>query len=161
MRALRQNFLVGVASSLTAGVLLAAGSALTHARLTWQLAAGIAGLAVIIGLAVFGVLTWRRQAQLEKHLARLEQAAWPGWMRDIAFAAQQSNITVLRDGDFVVFENCDGERHMLSADPPGGGLGQVLERDRALEQLAGWGMAVRRNSRGQPMPAGGHLPTQA
>jgi len=150
---LRQSFFIGVASSVTASVVLSGLSSVLHARFGWQLSLGILGSAIIVGLGVFAVLAWRRQSQLQRHLERLEQASWPGWMRDIAVAARNSSIAVSRDGDFVVFENSSRERHLLVAEPRGDGLGQVLERDRALRVLASWGMAVRSNSRGQPMLA--------
>jgi hypothetical protein len=153
MTSIRQGFVLSVAASVAAAILTSIGSALLHARVRWQLVLAIVALALISGLAVFAVLAWRRQGRLQRHLDRLERAAWPGWMRDIAVAATMAGISVFREGDYVMFENLASERHLLRADPPGEGLGQALERVRALEALAAWGVPVKRNARGEPIPA--------
>jgi hypothetical protein len=73
----RQTFLISVASSLTATVILAAASGLVRARLHVGLIAAIVGVALICGLGVFAVLSWREQSRLRRELERLERAMWP------------------------------------------------------------------------------------
>jgi hypothetical protein len=147
----RQTFLLSVASTLTATLVTSLASLLLDAPLDLARWLAIGAVSLITGLAVFAGLAWHRQGRLEGDLLRLERAAWPGWMRDIGLAAADSGLTVFRDGEHVIFVGPAGDRYLLAANPAGERLGQVLERDRALEQLAEWGVPVRRNTRGQPM----------
>jgi hypothetical protein len=151
----RQTFLISVASSLTATVVVSIASALAHARLDLSLGAAVVAVALICGMGVFGVLAWREQSRLRRELARIERAAWPAWMHDIAYAALSAGLRVFSEGQFVVFQRPTGDRHLLLAQPPGLGLGQTLERHKALEVLGQWGVPVRTGTRGQLLPAVG------
>jgi hypothetical protein len=78
-------------------------------------------------------------------------------MHDIADAALSAGLRVTSDGQFVMFEGPAGERHLLLAQPPGRGMGQTLERQKALEVLRQWGVPVHTGTRGQLLPTVGHV----
>ena len=141
-----------MASSLTATMVAAVVSAAAHARIDLSLGGAILGVALVSGLAVFAVLSWRRQAQLERELERLERASWPGWMQDIGAAALGAGVKVFCEGQFVVFQRSSGERHLLIAEPAGTGMGRTLERQKALSVLSNWGVRVHTGTRGQLLP---------
>lgn len=145
----RNPWVVGMASSLLATAIVSAASGVRHARFSAGLVLSIIAVAVIVGLATFSSLLLRQKKQIDRELDRLEVATWPDWMREIGLAARQAGIKVFRESGSVIFQNTDGEQHLLAAEPPGGGLGQVLARERALEVLEDWGMQVSRNRRGQ------------
>jgi hypothetical protein len=145
----RNPYVIGVVSSLLATLVTSVASAGVHARFSTQLVLGVAAVAVIAGLAMFSAQLLRQKKQIDRDLDRLEVASWPDWMREIGLAARQAGIKVLRESGSVIFENADGEQHLLAAEPAGGGLGQVLAREGALEVLEGWGLPVSHNRRGQ------------
>jgi hypothetical protein len=147
-----QTFFLSVGAGLTATVLAALASAFVRARFDTTLVGGLVAVALICGLAVFSGLIWRRDAQLESDIARLERASWPTWMIDIADAALAAGIGVSRAGAFVLFENPRGGQHLLQVDPAPAGLGRILERQRSLERLAEWGVPVSTGARGQLRP---------
>lgn len=153
MRRLNGPFAMGVLSSLVASFLLSAGSWVGKIRLDWRLVAGIVALAAIVGLSAALAVLWSRERLLRSDLERLDYASWPAWMRDVGQAALASRVRVYREAGSIVFEHPDGTRHLLNADPPGEGLGRVLERDRILKTLEAWGVPMVRTRRGHLYPA--------
>jgi hypothetical protein len=137
-----------------ATVVASAASAALRAHFSVVLVLGIAAVAVIAGLAAFSALLLRHKRQIDRDLERLEVASWPDWMREIGPAARRAGIKVFRESGSVIFENTDGDQHLLAAEPAGGEVGRVLAQERALEVLDRWGMRISHNRRGQRIIGG-------
>jgi hypothetical protein len=152
MRRLK-SFAVSVAAGIAAMLLWVAGTAVLHGHFDLQFAADMVAIALIAGLSVLVALLLREGGRLASDLQRLERAALPDWLRDIAQLATRSGIKVLRVDANVVFESSAGDTHVEAANPPGDGLGHTLARQRVLTILEQWGVPINRNDRGQRIAA--------